>query len=192
MNPSERDMFAYNKATTRLLEYWESLPKPEGYTCPYRTDFRMMDVSEISSNVFLDERHSDEVVCVVQTGERLTNILGVDVTGHNIIMLLPEDEFPLEREYYRALYEHECAGHLARVSKDIRGREFIYKTTHLPLLGSDNTIRFWVGTGSEIEGHRGKNNDSQIKFSGIQLLEREYFDLGRGVPTQKMADLPLS
>jgi len=170
---------AHNDATKQLLDYWLSLPRPEGKLCPYRTDFHTGEIPEAADHIFLDERHSDDVVCVVQAGKALTHILGVNVTGHNLMMLLPEKEFPLEREYFRTLYEQPCAGYMTRISTDIKGRQLVYRTTHLPLLGANGEIRFWVGTGTELKK---REHRSQTNLSLLQLIDRELFDIGAGVP----------
>lgn len=182
------DGLAFNKTSKAVLEYWLSLPRPEGKLCPYRTDFRMMDISEHAGEVFLDERHSDDVLCVVQSGDQLNKTLGVDLTGHNLMLLLPEDEFPLEREYFRALHETPCAGYITRIAADVRGREFIYRATHLPLLGANGNVRFFVGTGTALEGKSASSDVSHTNFGRLQLLEREFFDIGAGLPEIKVAE----
>ena len=178
--------FAYNEATKILVDYWCSLPRPGGTLCPARSDFRMMDVSEISDQLFVDERHNADNICVVQSGSTINKLLGADLTGFNILELLPPDQFALERAYFQALAGQPCAGYITRLSTQATGRSFVYRSTHLPLLTKEGTVGFWVGTGAIFEENTYPPNARITKFGQFQMLEREYFDIGAGVP---VADL---
>jgi len=177
---------AHDDATKTLVDYWCSLPRKTGELCPSRNDFRMMDISEISDRTFLDERHGDDNICVVQTGSTITKLLGVDLTGHNILEMLPPRLFAIERAYFQALASQPCAGYITRHSSQATGRKFIYRSTHLPLLSDAGNVGFWVGTGSILEENHYPADENASKFGHLELLDREYFDIGAGVPKPEM------
>lgn len=178
---------AYNEATKILVDYWLSLPRPSDTLCPARNDFRMMDVSEISDQLFLNERYSDDNICVVQSGGMINKQLGADLTGLNFLELLPPDQFSIERAYFKALSELPCAGYITRFSSQAEGRNFIYRSTHLPLLSNGGNVKFWVGTGAILEENKFPADQPTIRFGQLQTLEREYFDIGSGVPAGELS-----
>jgi hypothetical protein len=180
--------FAHDNTTKTLLNYWQSLPRAAGKLCPFYSDFHLLDISEVADHIFVEEHESDACVCLVQVGAALTNILGVDLTGHNILLLLSNSEALLEREYFRALRDKPCAGSITRASQDKSNRSFIYYTTHLPLLDAEGKVRFWVGSGAELDTPRKLTKPSPAIFGGAQLLERECFDIGAGIPDLSLAE----
>ena len=179
--------FAYNEATKILVDYWLSLPRPDGALCPARDDFRMMDLSEISDQLFLNERYSDDNICVVQSGRTINKQLGADLTGLNFLELLPPQQFSIERAYFKALSDLPCAGYITRFSSQAEGRNFIFKSTHLPLLSNGGTVDFWVGTGAILEENMYSPDETTTRFGQLQTLEREFFDIGSGVPAEEIS-----
>jgi len=190
------EKITHNAATKRLLEYWQELPRAEGHICPTRDNFRMMDISEFAAQVFLLQRLTSDNICMVQSGVSVNNILGADLTGHNLLELLPQPQFLLERTYFQALHKNPCAGSVTLLSPRDAGKSYIYRSIHLPLLGTDGAISFWVGTSAILEGKGAceeltKSDQSRRKVGNLHLLEREFFDIGAGIPNLEIPALTI-
>jgi hypothetical protein len=181
---------AYNDATSALIDYWYSLPRPEGALCPYHKDIDLSALGKHADYIFLDEWHNEDVVCVIHSGEALNTLLGTNLTGSNIMLLFSENEFSIERKFFKAIFTQPCAGLLARHGSTVSGTHFIYRTTYLPLLSISGKTRFAIGTGAMLEGNTSKDDYGYTDFGDLELLEREVFDIGAGIPDLELMAEP--
>ncbi|MCJ9429722.1 PAS domain-containing protein [Kordiimonas marina] len=175
-------MLRHSKATQDLVRFWLNLPRPEGQVCPKRSDFSSAQINGALPEVFLSEWYSEDVLAIVQAGTVLDRLLGLDITGHNIFDILPEELKEPERIYYRALRDQPCAGLITRSANNLRGKPFVYRTIQLPLLDPFGKVHYFVGTGAALEGKQLEQEFGQTNFKSIRLLERRFFDIGAGVP----------
>ncbi|MCJ9429723.1 PAS domain-containing protein [Kordiimonas marina] len=174
----------HSKATEYLIQFWLKLPREAGRVCPKRADFSSAQINGALPEVFLSEWQDDKLV-VVQAGTVLDRLIGLDMTGRNIFDILPEPLRIPETLYYRQLRDQPCAGMISRSTIDFRERPFVYRTIQLPLMDPFGKVRYFVGTGYEVP------RDELIAKLGAEavdhtnLVEREFFDIGAGVPDSK-------
>jgi len=172
----------YSKATEELVNFWTSLPCPEGQACPKRADFSSAKVNGMLPEIFLSEWDGDQDLIIVQTGTILDRLIGEDLTGSNLFEMTPAPLRGAERRYYEALRDTPCAGMLTRSAPNRLDKHFFYRTIQLPLLDPFGDVCYFVGTGTVLDEAQIVAERGKIDLDESILVERHFFDIGAGLP----------
>lgn len=172
----------FSDATNALTEYWRRLPRMDGSLCPKKSDFSIVGVITFAAEIFLSEWVSDAELRILQAGTKLDQLLGKDLTKHNIFEILPPQLLDTERTYYGNLRNKPCAGVITRQALNLKGRPFVYRTVQLPLADEEGVARYFVGAGAVLDVEQIKSEFGSVDYDSIRLLERQYLDIGAGVP----------
>ena len=159
----------------------------DGSLCPKKTDFSIVGIISYAAEIFMSEWKSAEELRILQAGTKLEQLLGKDLTSYNIFEVLPEQLLSREREYYSNLKHMPCAGVITRQAVNLKGKPFVYRTVQLPLADENGDPRFFVGAGAVLGLDDIEEEFGTVNFDEIQLLERQYLDIGAGLPEQTYA-----
>lgn len=172
----------FSKATNALVEYWRRLPRIDGSVCPRKKDFSIVGVISYAAEIFMSEWKGPDDLRILQAGTKLDQLLGKGLTKKNIFDVLPAALIPSEREYYSNLLSLPCAGVITRQALNLKGRPFVYRTIQLPLANDEGAPCYFVGSGAVLNVEEIKEEFGAVNFDKIQLLERQYLDIGAGLP----------
>lgn len=172
----------FSQATNLLTEYWRSLPRHSDHLCPRKVDFSITGIVTIVAETFISEWLGPNELRILQAGTTLDRLLGKDLTKYNVFDVLPPELLADEREYYNNLRNLPCAGIITRQAKNLKGRPFVYRTVQLPLLDNNDEVRYFVGAGAVLSSDVIKDEFGQVGFDATKLLERQYLDIGAGLP----------
>lgn len=176
----------HSDATAELVDFWSSLPRSDGQVCPRRTDFMSSRISKAISETFLSEWEDADTLRIIQAGTVLDRLIGMDMTDQNIFEMTPPELLNDEKRYYTALRARPCAGMITRSMINFSGNPFVYRTFHLPLLDPFGEVKYFVGTGVVFEGAAILREFGRAHFRRTRIVERRFFDIGAGVPSEDM------
>lgn len=177
--------FHYSEATEALARYWHDLPRRKGEIVPHRSAFRLNAIAEHLEEVYMSKFNGAEELIILASGSHLVQILGADITGKNIFELVPEENYPHQVAYYKALKAQPCAGALTRWGASYKERPFVYRTMQLPLLGDNDEVAFFVGTGVIKTSHKLGDHLTIGETVYVEQHEQVFVDIGAGLPNEE-------
>lgn len=176
----------FSDATNALTEYWRRLPRKDGSFCPRKSDFSIVGIITHAAEIFMSEWNNPRDLRIIQAGTKLEQLLGKDLTSYNIFEVLPAQLLEREQEYYSNLKHHPCAGVITRQAVNLKGKPFVYRTVQLPLADDNGVPKYFVGAGAVLGIDDIEAEFGTVNFDEIELLERQYLDIGAGLPNPEM------
>lgn len=117
-------------------------------------------------------------------GSALTEGIGVDMTGHDVMAYIPEDLRPANYALFNALHDHPCGVVLVTRDKSPLGSGRVGEMTFLPVNGPDGAGPRLIGTMQWREPD-GIVDPLDVRAGTPQSLTLEdvsFIDLGAGTP----------
>lgn len=172
------DALRFCSSASTLLDHWLFL-RADKPVCPAKKDFDPMALRSALPDVFLAERHSNDIAVIRVAGSETKYVTHKDRTGANIFSIC----HPSHIETLKTLYSKVCTNVVAAVSEtidsNIYGR-FTAKSLHLPLLASDNSVRYVIGVTKALSLDKASLSKWQNEPASATKLDVFYTDLFDG------------
>lgn len=163
----------------RLLhEYFQALQKRHNTPVPRRKDFQPRDAKTLLPHLFIAERIDDLLFVVRLFGTILSNRIGTNVTGKNILDFIDPQQRAEASKHITRLLLVPCASRAIH-SEHYRDVTIPVEVTQYPFSDDAGQPRFIFGVSVEVDlqslAIRGKHVGNIGTFSEIELL-----DIGAG------------
>lgn len=174
----------------RLLDYWHSLPVPEGLNVPLKADFDPAAVVDLLPYMTIHERVSRYDMRTRLTGTAIDEILGVNYTDANLFDIFEEQT----HDFFATLHDHmfgtPCGSRIVRNVSLPDGSRFQIGSIHLPMAKDANTVNYLLTLMTPEPDFRvSGDGDDMIHVKHLRLFLK-YIDLGYGVPLHPAKGLP--
>lgn len=168
-----------------FAEYWQRLPKQDGIA--NRKDFDVSQLRGILQSLVVLQLESPAVVRFRLAGTEEVRRYGREVTGGNYLDFVPEWRRPAVVQSFRLMLTWPC-GMRAVIRSQTRGGIALHnQAVGFPFRGRDGRVDQLIFQSTDLDRTL-TDNASNIIESHEAVVEREFLDLGNGLPSQP--DLP--
>lgn len=165
------------KAGQVLWDYWHTLPRPG--LVPDRGSFDPMAIPRLLSVVSLMQCRGPHEWLLRAVGSEITSHAGRDVTWRNYLDLIDAPDRLLVARQLAALIRQPCASVSVRAIQTPGDLGFCARIVSLPLRADDGTVSLLISSTERIGTPRLGEPGSLL---AVKAGERQYLDLGAGVP----------
>ncbi len=165
MHDHYNELRLYPSAST-LVDYWLKLRQP-GHPCPHKRDFSPMHLGKALPDVFLTEWIDPDNILIRVAGSNTSEITRADVTGRNLLDVVPSEHRDIIFDFYNKMRTDHCAVVTTYEPPRVLTPK-IAKTLHLPLFDDDGIARFTVGVTKAIAKDR-EQADVRAILSGSKV-----------------------
>ncbi|HEY9566612.1 MAG TPA: PAS domain-containing protein [Thalassobaculum sp.] len=164
-----------------LYEYWLGLPKPRGSLLPLKSALDPTAIPRLLSRVVLhDLRHPGRsILRLVGTG--MAEQYGFDPTGRDYLDLVAPERRDSALDQLRKIAAHPCGMRVLIEGLHDAGRSILDEAAGFPFEADDGSGRFLLFVDEPLE-QRGVHDPRRKPLTSLRVLEREFIDIGAGVP----------
>jgi len=169
-------------AAKALTDLWFSLPRKRGFVCPTKADFNPMKMRQHLKSVALYEIQKNGSIITRVAGTKIEAFLGKEITGKNLLDVLPPEFVRTYQNHFYNLAKFPCAGLLDRPQIGIEGSFHLIKSLQLPLLNNLGKITHFVGIAEPYPLPKHFTDYRAAAMAASRNININYVDIGAGVP----------
>jgi len=165
---------------SKLLAAWNEARGED--LLPIRKDLRPAAIASILTRTYILDYRSADAVIYTLVGSDISEELGYELTGRNLIELIAEEERPFRRARWKLMAETPCGLYgLARVPTQ-RGVAVPFANICLPMRANGGGKLHFIGAVEEAPGLRPLIELDPARQSFQQNVELAAIDIGSGAP----------
>lgn len=164
-----------------LYEYWQRLPKPPGSILPPKSALDPTAIPGLLSRIVLHDLRQPGRSIMRLVGTGMTEQYGFDPTGHDYIeYVAPERRQSALAELIKVA-SHPCGMRVLIEHIHASGKSIVAEAAGFPFEADDGSGRFLLFVDDALD--RPSYHDPHRKpLEALVVREREYIDIGAGVP----------
>lgn len=182
MLPRRDAMVGFRSPLCRsLYEYWLGLPKPEGSVLPLKSSLDPTAIPKLLPRVVLHDLRQPGRSILRLVGTGMAEQYGFDPTGRDYIEYVAPERQASALAQLVKVATHPCGMRVVIENIHASGKSLVDEAAGFPLEADDGSGRFLLFVDEPVE--RPAFHDPRRKpLEILRVLEREFIDLGAGVP----------
>lgn len=166
-----------------FFDFWQQMPRDKGI--PDKADFFPEEIPKLLPFLSIYEMVSKDLIRFRLHGSQFTMRDGVERIGKNFLDEVSKDRRAKASEAIWLVYKHPCVMRVILNFSSSRGNVKCVETLGVPIKDYKRGTAFVYFSTQEIERNKYEFLDELDQLENISPLQRDYIDIGAGIPDFK-------